>query len=247
MVGRAFVTVYMTRGQKMTRHPVHNYRPDFKVLTRLAESVAPYGELIVVTDSLTPKHVPSHLRGSVTIRRVAPLRDNFFMARWDAIRDTLHTRPDLELVYAVDGRDVVVVKDPWDYIQAGILYTCTEPSHLIVGRGRRWLGQPLGRSGFINDIGYHPSPVVRTWIRRHRGLVALNAGVVAADRATMLKFATRMAEARLEDHMREDYTDMGLFNWVAHSEFQTVGSEEFIGSKCHLEADAPKARVLHVP
>jgi len=242
-VGNAFITTYLTK-PKMTRHPHTHWPASFEVLERLAESLRPWGELIVCADELT--EIPTGFE-HVTIRPVTQPVENVYFERWDIIRDTLAERTDLDLVYAVDARDVIAIKDPWDYIQPGTLYTCTEPATLIVGRGRRWFGQPLGRSGFINDRGYHSSPLVREWIRRHYRFTALNAGVSAADRDTLLRFATRMAEARLEDHMREDYTDMALFNMIAHQEFKAVGSEEFIGAKCHLEEDAPKARVLHVP
>lgn len=244
-MGNAFITVYMTKNPKMERHPHNEYAVDFTVLQRLAETVAPHGELIVVTDSLTTEHVPAELRDTVTIRSVPPISGNFFMERWDAVRDTLEERTDLDLVYVADGRDVVVVRDPWDYIEPGTLYTCIEPTRLP--GLRRWRGQPLGRSGFINDPSFHNSPVIREWITSQRHELALNAGVTAADRETLLAFATRMAEARLEEHVAGDYTDMALYNYIAHREFRVVGSETYIGAKCHLEVDAPQARVLHVP
>jgi len=244
-MGNAFVTVYMTRGPKMDRHPHHDYAADFTVLQRLAESVAPHGELIVVSDSLHPRHVPAELRESVTIRKVAPITGNFFMQRWDLVRDAIAARPDLDLVYAVDGRDVIVVKDPWDFIAPDTIYTCIEPTTLP--GLRRWRGQPLGRSGFINDTGYHSSPVIQKWIRENPGLVALNAGVCAGDWDTMLRLTSRLAERRLDDDLAADYTDMAMFNHLAHTEFRVEASEQWIGAKCHWEADAPQARVLHVP
>lgn len=240
----AFITVYMTRGQKMVRHPVHDYPADFTVLQRLAESVAPYGELIVATDSLTKSDIPWRLRKTVTIFPLDPFDGNYFLQRWDGVRDVLRARTDLDYVYAVDGRDVVVVRDPWEFMEPGTLYPCTEPATLP--GLKRWRGQPLGRSGFINERSYHDSPVLKAWIRANSQRIALNAGVVGGDRATMLAMATRMAECRHHDHMANDYTDMALFQVLAY-EHRVVASEEFIGAKCHLEADAPNARVLHVP
>lgn len=256
----AFITVYMTQGQKMDRHPVSDYPADARVwehptaeqpqkpqLGRLAASVKPFGELIVCTDSLNAEDVPADLRDTVTLRPTETLPGNFFFARWDAIRDVLLERTDLDFVYVADGRDVIVVRDPWDYLEPGTVYACTEPAVLYMRRRREWYGQPLGRSGFINDTGFHSSPVIQEWVRQNPDLVALNAGVVAADRDTMLALATRMAEARHDEHVANDYTDMALFNWIAYREFKAVGSEDFIGAKCHLEAEAPRARVLHVP
>jgi hypothetical protein len=244
MTSRAFITTYLTK-PKMDRHPHKDWPVSFDTLQRLAESVAPYGELIVVADELQPRHIPKALRSTVTIFPVTTPVANVYFERWDLVRDVLTARTDLELAYACDSRDVYAVKDPWDYIQPGTLYTCTEVlRHRILPR---WRGQPLGRSGFINDASFHPSPVIHAWIRQNPSLVALNAGVSAGDRATMLAFSSRMAEARLESHVLDDYTDMALFNFIAHTEFQVVGSTEYIGAKCQDESEAPNARVVHVP
>lgn len=244
-MGNAFITTYLTR-PKMERHPHKHWPVDFEVLQRLAQSVAPYGELIVCADELTRRQVPHDLRRSVTIWPVTRPVGNVYFERWDVVRDVLTARTDLDLVYAVDARDVIVVKDPWDYIESETLYTCTEVvSHRVLPR---WRGQPLGVSGFINDRSFHSSPVIQQWIRDNPALVALNAGVTAADRATMLGFASLMAEGRLEDHVANDYTDMALYNFTAYnSGYQVVGSETFIGAKCNSQAEAPNARVIHVP
>lgn len=242
---KAFITTYLTK-PKMERHPHKDWPVDFTILQRLAESVATWGELIVCADELTANHVPATLRGKVTIHPVTQPIDNVYFERWDLTRDVLNERTDLTHAYAVDARDVIVVKDPWEFIQPGTLYTCTEVrSHRVLPR---WRGQPLGRSGFINDGTFHCSPVIQQWIRHNPSLKALNAGVSAADRETLLAFATLMAARRLEDHVANDYTDMALFNFVAYNcGFPVVGSEEFIGAKCNTSAEAPSARVIHVP
>lgn len=230
----------------MERHPHKDWPVSFDTLARLAESVQPHGELIICADELTADHIPAALRDTVTIFRVTKPVTNVYFERWDSIRDVLTKRTDLEYAYAVDARDVIVVKDPWDYIEAGTLYTCTEVlRHRILPR---WRGQPLGLSGFINDRTFHHSPVIRDWIRQNPSLVALNAGVSAGTRAALLAFATLMADRRLADHVKNDYTDMALFNFVAYnSGLAVVGSEEFIGAKCNTAAEAPRARVVHVP
>jgi hypothetical protein len=245
VAGRAVITTYLTK-PKMDRHPHKNWPVSFETLQRLAESVQPYGELIVCADELQPRHIPRALRRSVTIFPVTTPVTNVYFERWDLIRDVLTQRADIELAYAVDARDVIVVKDPWDYIKPGTLYTCTEVvSHKILPR---WRGQPLGRSGFINDTSFHSSQVIKRWIRQNPNLVALNAGVSAGDRATLLAFATLMADRRLEDHVANDYTDMALFNFVAYNAgFPVIGSEKYIGAKCNTSAEAPQARVVHVP
>lgn len=241
----AFITTYLTK-PKMERHPHKDWPINFDTLLRLAESVAPHGELIVIADELEDHHIPQHLRGKVTIHRVTRPVSNVYFERWDFVRDVLATRKDIKLAYACDARDVIVVKDPWDFIQPRTLYACTEVvSHRILPR---WRGQPLGVSGFINDKSFHKSPIIQGWIRGNADKVALNAGVIAADRETLIAFSRFMADRRLEEHVASDYTDMALFNFVAYnSGFTVVGSEEFIGAKCNTAAEAPQARVVHVP
>lgn len=244
-MAKAFITHYLTK-PKMERHPHKDWPVDFTILQRLAESVAPWGELIVCADELTEKHIPAELRSSVTIHPVTEPIDNVYFERWDLTRDVLNERTDLTHAYTVDARDVIVVSNPWEFIQPRTLYTCTEVlSHRILPR---WRGQPLGRSGFITDRSFHESPVIQGWIKQNPSFVALNAGVTGADRETLLAFATLMAARRLEDHVKNDYTDMALFNFVAYnSGFEVVGSQEYIGAKCNTSIEAPNARVIHVP
>lgn len=242
---QAFISHYLTK-PKMERHPHKDWPVDFTVLQRLAESVAPWGELIVCADELTADQVPKNLRDTVTIHTVTAPVDNVYFERWDITRDVLRARTDLTHAYTVDARDVIVMKDPWDFIQPRTLYTCTEVvGHKILPR---WRGQPLGVSGFITAKSYHSSPVIQRWIKQNANLVALNAGVTGADRETLLAFATLMADRRLEDHVKNDYTDMALFNFVAYnSGFTVVGDENYIGAKCNSAEEAPNARVIHVP
>lgn len=231
----------------MERHPHTDWPTDgFRVLQRLAESVAPWGELIVCADDLNESHIPAELRDTVTIWPVTQPIGNVYFERWDLTRDVLEARTDLTHAYTVDARDVIVVDDPWEFIEPATLYTCTEVvSHKILPR---WRGQPLGLSGFINDKSFHQSPVIQKWIRANHDSKALNAGVTGADRETLLGFATLMADRRLEDHVKNDYTDMALYNFVAYnSGFTVIGDENYIGAKCHSAAEAPHAKVIHVP
>lgn len=230
----------------MDRHPHKDWPVDFTVLQRLAESVAPWGELIVCADELTTAQIPANLRDTVAIHTVTHHIDNVYFERWDLTRDVLKLRTDLTHAYTVDARDVIVVKNPWDFINPRTLYTCTEVvGHKILPN---WRGQPLGRSGFITAKSYHRSPVIQRWIKQNANLVALNAGVTGADRETLLAFATLMADRRLEAHVRNDYTDMALFNFVAYnSGFTVVGRTDLIGAKCQDAIEAPNARILHVP
>jgi hypothetical protein len=74
----AFITTYLTK-PKMDRHPHKDWPVSFEVLQRLAESVQPYGELIVCADELKPHHVPKDLRSSVTVFPVtAPIGNVYF-------------------------------------------------------------------------------------------------------------------------------------------------------------------------
>ena len=241
-MARAFITTYLTR-PKMERHPEKDWPIEFRKVDKLARTVAPHGELIIAADQLTMRHVPRALRSTVSIWPVTQLVENIYFERWDIVRDILTARTDLTHAYACDARDVYVMSDPWGYMQPDTLYTCQEPPGLP--ELRRWKGQPLGRSGFINDTNYHHSPVIQDFIRNHHHHTALNAGVAGGDRATMLRLATRLAEERHAEHVKDDYTDMALFNYLAYSEFNVIASEDYIGAKCHDETQAPNAKVIH--
>ncbi len=122
---------------------------------------------------------------------------NPYIHRWIAYRRYLLDHPEIRYVWCVDATDVQQLQDPFLMMRPGTLYC-------------GWENQIVGCDWMRRN---HPASL--QWIRDNPDLTLLNAGVVGADRDTMLTFTARLLGAWAAD--RADADDMGYFNRAAHS------------------------------
>jgi hypothetical protein len=129
-----------------------------------------------------------------------PAGGNPYYYRWHLVRDWLIAHPDARYVWAVDGSDVEMLREPWGEMHPGVLYVGSEP-------------HPVHNEWMI----YH-HPETRGFIAAHSNHRLLNSGIAGGDRDTLLEFTTRLCN-RLDQVDGTDNYDMGAFNQVAWSAF----------------------------
>lgn len=119
-----------------------------------------------------------------------------YVQRWCSYYQYVRDQPS-ELVFCTDGTDVVMMREPWDEMERGLLYVGWEPTII----GTPWM------------IDHHPEH--RDWISENSTKTLLNAGVIGGDNATVMEFCRDMADDLLAN---ESVFDMGTFNKLAYSE-----------------------------
>lgn len=127
--------------------------------------------------------------------------ENPYIQRWITYRQYLVAHPEIRWVWCVDATDVQALRDPFEDMQPGILYT-------------GWENQILGCAWMLK---HHQAS--RAWIEVNRNLPLLNAGVAGGDRQTMLTFTDRLIHlwvAAKRGHVEDRAGDMGFFNRAAH-------------------------------
>lgn len=122
--------------------------------------------------------------------------DNPYFARWVAYRDFLRTVDPNSFVWAVDGTDVDMLRNPFNEMKRDVLYVGCEH------------GQTTGSSWLVN---HHPNPMYTDMYKGR--LPLLNAGLVGGTARMVLAFCELMAISKVE------YTDMAVFNYIAHRHF----------------------------
>lgn len=123
---------------------------------------------------------------------------NPYIQRWVSYRQWLIDHPEIRMVWCVDATDVQQLADPFPMMRPGVLYT-------------GWENQIVGCDWMRNH--HHASAA---WIADNADRTLLNAGVVGADRATMLTFIGRLLSAWSADPA-DAAGDMGYFNRAAYS------------------------------
>ena len=129
-----------------------------------------------------------------------PSGGNPYTYRWRLVRDWLTAHPDAGFVWAVDGTDVVMLREPWPEMHPGVLYVGSE----LTPVGNEWL--------------VHHHPATHGFIREFKNHRLLNSGIAGGDRDTLLEFTTVLC-ARLDEIGNRDLFDMGAFNQTAWMRF----------------------------
>ena len=121
-----------------------------------------------------------------------------YIQRWISYRQHLIDHPEIRYVWCVDATDVRQLQNPFPMMQPGVLY-CGWENQIV---GCDWM------------VKHHPAS--RPWIEANADRTLLNAGVVGADRATMLTFIGRLL-AHWSADPADTAGDMGYFNRAAYS------------------------------
>src|SRR5690606_8187107 len=111
-------------------------------------------------------------------------------------------------VWCVDGTDVRMLREPFDIIQPGRLYTGYEPTTCA----NEWV------------VKNHPDAQIQSYLEEHRNDTLLNAGLLGGVRDVVMSFCHRMTRCYYDDWQDfimgwETYIvgvgDMGAFQVVA--------------------------------
>src|SRR5690606_28043459 len=181
------------RGSKM--------KADWEVLEDLRKSVEGR-DLVVITDCLTD--APE----GVELVHAKVTGINPYFARWQEYYRYLRGNPDIHRVWCVDGTDVRMLREPFDIIQPGRLYTGYEPTTCA----NEWI------------VKNHPDAQIQSYLEEHRNDTLLNAGLLGGVRDVVMSFCHRMTRFYYDDWQdfimgwetkKVGVGDMGAFQVVA--------------------------------
>lgn len=125
-----------------------------------------------------------------------------YVQRWISYRQWLIAHPEVRYAWCVDATDVECLRDPFTDMQPGVLYC-------------GWENAVIGCPWMLDN---HAAS--RPWIEANRNEPLFNAGVVGADRETMLTFISRLLRVWSEAKMSGGHDkagDMAFFNRAAYS------------------------------
>lgn len=110
------------------------------------------------------------------IERVPAVKGNPYFLRWLHIYRWLRDHPEVRLVWATDGTDVEMLREPWAAMEPGKLYLGSEPKTLA----DEWMRKN------------HPASHLQAFMAENGNRLLLNAGLVGGDRDTVMSFAHDM-------------------------------------------------------
>lgn len=199
-----FTTLLTSQADPQRGRPMSS---DASVLKALHDSLHTDADFVVATTGLTnPDVLPSAEIVEVTQNL------NPYFERWLHLYRYLRDNRDIGFVFAVDGTDVEMTRDPFPEMKHGILYTGYEPTTLR----DPWM------------LKNHPDTAIQEFFAANPNLPLVNMGVVGGDRETVMEFAHAQIKFFFDDHIdfiygwehgRVGVGDMGSGNLIAHTKF----------------------------
>lgn len=208
----------------------HKWPANASILSDWTESIERFEvEGVILADELTK--LPRGYSCS-KVQRVKASTVNVYYQRWVHIYQYLRENDDIQWVWCTDGSDVEILRDPFEGMQTGKLYTGYEDSLV----GCQWMRNN------------HPSESLQSFIKTYKKSTLLNAGVVGGDRETVMKLAKGIIDEYYDTETKRfwgmdstpsssEVGDMAAFNKAAYLLF---GSDVVTGPEIVTEFKAYK-------
>ena len=175
---------------------------ELTVLVESVDTVAPMALLAILNNA----SIDPGLGGvDMPTGNVSP-----YWQRWISLYQFLMCNPHLRNVWCVDATDVELLRNPFDSMEPGVLYVGDEQ------------GTNLGIPWMFSN---HPSRNLQLFFRQNAHAPLLNCGVLGGSREIVMEFIRKLLVAYANNREDMKYkrdasvgeTDMGLFNWIAHT------------------------------
>lgn len=164
------------------------WQPDLSAIDVLINSVEANGCKLVLLHDCFDKKIGEKVKTSV----------NPYFQRWISIYEYLEANPKIDNVFCVDATDVEMLKNPFNEMKRGVLYTGDEQTVI----NNKWLVQ------------HHQHEILKPFYRDYAKMKLLNAGVLGGSAYLVKDFCLNMK--RFFETYGDMYSDMAAFNYVAY-------------------------------
>lgn len=158
------ITTLLTSQPDPQRGTKLNPSPD--LVSTWAKSIKG-ADAVVLADEL--KSAPA----GAQLATVPDVKMNVYFRRWLHIWQYLREHPEYEFVWATDGTDVKMLREPWEAMKTGKIFVGHEPNNYADS----WALQN------------HPEAIYQDFLRENRDEVMLNAGLLGGRRSDVMAIA----------------------------------------------------------
>jgi hypothetical protein len=128
--------------------------------------------------------------------------------RWKLYANLLKSRPDIERVFFVDVSDVLILKNPFNFIESGKIYCGDEDS---INMKNSWM---MDRYFLLNQ------PAILNKLSNYANKQIVNAGVLGGDRTLIMEIAEKISHLLSISNITSTTVDMCTFNHVLYMDYE---------------------------
>jgi hypothetical protein len=202
------ITTYFT-AEKDPQRPNVWANDDFSIIEKFYDGILKHQlNCLILIDNSSDDFIKKYETDKIKFLRCDSSGLNMVDIRWKLYANLLKLRTDIDRVFFVDVSDVLILKNPFNFIEPGKIYCGDEDS---INMKNQWMMDRyflLNQSTIINKLANYANKQV------------LNAGVLGGERLVIMGIAEKMANLLEISNVTSTTVDMCTFNHVLYMDYK---------------------------
>ena len=202
------ITTYFT-SDKDPQRPEIWANDNFSIIENFYNGVTQHGlNCIILIDNSSDNFIKKYETDKIKFIRCDSSGLNMVDIRWKLYANLLKSRPDIKRVFFIDVSDVLILKNPFNFIEPGKIYCGDEDS---INMKNSWM---MDRYFLLNQ------PAILNKLSNYANKQIVNAGVLGGDRILIMEIAEKISHLLSISNITSTTVDMCTFNHVLYMDYE---------------------------
>ena len=202
------LTTYFT-SEKDPQRPNAWANDDFSIIEKFYNGLVEHKlNCIILIDNSSDKFIKKYETDRIKFLKSDSKGLNMVDIRWKLYVNLLKTRTDIDRVFLLDVSDILILKNPFNFIQPDKIYCGDEDS---INMYNDWMMDRyflLNNPEIINNLAIYINKQV------------LNAGILGGERKTILGISEKISKLLDSSKITSTTVDMCTFNHVLYMDYE---------------------------
>jgi hypothetical protein len=201
------ITTYFTAEKDPQRSNIWS-NDDFSIIEKFYNGILKHGlNCLILIDNSSDNFIKKYTTDKIKFLRCDSSGLNVVDIRWKLYSNLLSCRSDITRVFFVDVSDVLILKNPFNFIQPDKIYCGDEDS---INMENQWMMDRyflLNQSTVINKLANYVDKVV------------LNAGILGGERLVIMEITEKISKLLAISKVASTTVDMCAFNHILYMDY----------------------------
>jgi hypothetical protein len=183
---------------------------DFTIIKKFYDSIVEHDlNCIILIDNSSDAFIEKYKTDKIQFVRCDSSGLNMIDIRWKLYHDLLSQNTDISSAFFLDVSDVVILKNPFNYIQPDKIYCGDEE---IINQESQWM---LRRYKLLSN------KEIDNELKKYLDKKVINAGILGGNRDYLIDITGKISNLLLHSKITHTTVDMCAFNHVLYTYYRT--------------------------
>lgn len=198
------ITTYFTSEKDPQRPHIWN-NDDFSIIKNFYNSVVKHGlNCIILIDNSSEEFIDKYQTDKIKFIRCNSIGLNMVDIRWVLYHELLINQPQIYRAFFLDVSDVIILKNPFEFIEPKFVY-CGDEECININNNWMMKHYKLINHPEINELNH-----------KYLNKKLLNAGILGGSRDYLLDITSKISKILNESKITTHTVDMCVFNHVLY-------------------------------